>query len=83
MVQTYTEAKNITISHLMRDLILNRIENENNLTRYRILMAAHEKKFETVTFENTKQDAPSGESHDRSSPSLLCEYADPVFQFRT
>ncbi|WP_152638908.1 DUF6290 family protein [Exiguobacterium oxidotolerans] len=58
MIQAYTEAKNITISHFMRDLILNRIGNENDLTRYRILMAAHEKKFEAVTFENMKQDAP-------------------------
>jgi len=50
LIKEYAKAKNITISTLVRDAVLDRIEDEIDLQLYHDSMAAHRKKSEAISF---------------------------------
>ncbi len=50
--QRICEGKNITISTLVRDAVLDRIEDEIDLQLYHDSMAAHRKKSEAISFDD-------------------------------
>ncbi|AFS70341.1 type II toxin-antitoxin system RelB family antitoxin [Exiguobacterium antarcticum] len=52
LIKEYAKAKNITISTLVRDAVLNRIEDEIDLQLYRDSMAAHRKQSEAISFDD-------------------------------
>jgi len=52
LIKEYAKAKNITISTLVRDAVLDRIEDEIDLQLYHDSMAAHRKKSEAISFED-------------------------------
>lgn len=52
LIKQYAKAKNITISSLIRDAVLNRIEDEIDLQLYHDSMAAHRKNSEAISFND-------------------------------
>ncbi|WP_214803086.1 type II toxin-antitoxin system RelB family antitoxin [Exiguobacterium sp. ERU656] len=52
LIKEYAKAKNITISTLVRDAVLDRIEDEIDLQLYHDSMAAHRKNSEAISFDN-------------------------------
>ncbi|MGN7854292.1 type II toxin-antitoxin system RelB family antitoxin [Exiguobacterium sp. 22311] len=52
LIKEYAKAKNITISTLVRDAVLDRIEDEIDLQLYNDSMEAHRKKSEAISFDD-------------------------------
>lgn len=52
LIKEYAKAKNSTISTLVRDAVLDRIEDEIDLQLYHDSMATHRKKSEAISFDD-------------------------------
>lgn len=52
LIKEYAKAKNITISTLVRDAVLDRIEDAIDLQFFHDSMAAHRKKSEAISFDD-------------------------------
>ncbi|MFP7279262.1 DUF6290 family protein [Exiguobacterium indicum] len=50
LIKEYAKAKNITISTLVHDAVLNRIEDKIDLQLYHDSMSAQRKKSKTISF---------------------------------
>jgi len=52
LIKEYAKANNITISTLVRDVVIDRIEGEIDLKLYRDFMATYRKKSEAISFDD-------------------------------
>jgi predicted DNA-binding protein len=52
LIKEYAKTKNITISTLVRDAVLDRIEDEIDLQLYHDSMEAHRKKSKAISFDD-------------------------------
>ncbi|WP_133208730.1 MULTISPECIES: type II toxin-antitoxin system RelB family antitoxin [Exiguobacterium] len=60
LIKEYAKAKNITISTLVRDAVLDRIEGEIDLQLYHDSMSAHRKKSEVISFDDMMKELDLG-----------------------
>ncbi len=52
LIKEYAKANNITISTLVRDVAIDRIEGEIDLQLYHDFMATYRKKSESISFDD-------------------------------
>ncbi len=52
LIKEYAKAKDITISALVRETVLNRIEDDTDLHLYRDAKEAHEKQSKALSFDD-------------------------------
>ncbi|WP_029341494.1 type II toxin-antitoxin system RelB family antitoxin [Exiguobacterium acetylicum] len=56
LIKEYAKANNITISSLVRDIVIDRIEGEIDLQFYHDLMATYRKKSESISFDDVMKE---------------------------
>ncbi len=56
LIKEYTKAKGITISELVRDAVLDRIEDDIDLQLYRDTKEVHEKQSKALSFDDVMKE---------------------------
>ncbi|STO08830.1 MULTISPECIES: type II toxin-antitoxin system RelB family antitoxin [Exiguobacterium] len=56
LIREYAKTKNLTLSTLVRDAVLERIEDELDLKLYHEAMKAHQEHSEAISFDDMMKD---------------------------
>jgi len=59
IIKAYAKAKNMTISELVRDKVLERIQDEIDLKLHHASRAAHHKQSKSITFDDMMNELDS------------------------
>lgn len=56
LIRGYARSNNLSLSTLVRDAVLKRIEDEHDLKLYSEAMSVHQKRSEAISFDNMVKD---------------------------